>query len=51
MGREITDDMLDAFRVISTPAMLGQKLPERFDGLVDGLFFNLTYEPTAKKIA
>ena len=28
--------------------MLGQKLRERFDGLVDRLFLNLTYE--AKKI-
>jgi probable F420-dependent oxidoreductase len=50
MGREITDDMLDAFCIISTPAMLGQKLRERFDGLVDRLFLNLTYEPAAKKI-
>jgi len=50
MGREITDDMLDAFCVSSTPAELGQKLRERFDGLVDRLFFNLTYEPVAKHI-
>jgi hypothetical protein len=50
MGREITDDMLDAFCIISTPAMLGQKLRERFNGLVDRLFLNLTYEPAAKKI-
>ena len=50
MGREITDDMLDAFCIISTPAMLGQKLRERFEGLVDRLFLNLTYEPAAKKI-
>ena len=50
MGREITDDMLDAFCIISTPAMLGQKLRGRFDGLVDRLFLNLTYEPAAKKI-
>jgi hypothetical protein len=34
----------------TTPAMLGQKLCERFDGLVDRLFLNLTYEPAAKKI-
>lgn len=50
MGREITDDMLDAFCVISTPAMLGQHLHERFDGVVDRLGLNLTYEPAAKKI-
>jgi hypothetical protein len=50
MGREITDDMLDAFCIISTSAMLGQKLRERFDGLIDHLFLNLTYEPAAKKI-
>ena len=50
MGRESTEDMLDAFCVISTPAMLGQQLRERFDGLVDRLFLNLTYEPVAKKI-
>jgi hypothetical protein len=31
MGQEITEDMLDAFCIISTPAMLGQKLRERFD--------------------
>lgn len=41
---------LDAFCIISTSAMLGQKLRERFDGLVDHLFLNLTYEPAAKKI-
>ena len=30
MGREITDDMLDAFCIISTPAMLGQKTARAF---------------------
>jgi hypothetical protein len=50
MGQEVTDAMLDAFCIISTPARLGQKLRERFDGLIDRLFLNLTYEPTAKKI-
>jgi probable F420-dependent oxidoreductase len=50
MGREITDEMLDAFCVTSTPDMLGRVLRERFDGLVDRLFLNLTYEPAAKKI-
>jgi hypothetical protein len=50
MGREITDDMLDAFCISRTPALLGQKLHERFDGLVDRLFLNPTYEPAAKKI-
>jgi hypothetical protein len=50
MGREITDDMLDAFCIMSPPAMLGQKLRECFDGLVDRLFLNLTYAPAAKKI-
>jgi hypothetical protein len=50
MGREITDEMLDAFCVTSTPEDLGQALRERFDGLVDRLFLNLTYEPAAKKI-
>jgi hypothetical protein len=50
MGREITDDMLEAFCVISTPALLGQKLRERFDGLVDRLCLNVTYEPATKKI-
>ena len=51
MGREITDEMLEAFCVTSTPEDLGQALRERFDGLVDRLFLNLTYEPAAKKIA
>lgn len=51
MGREITDEMLDAFCVISTPVDLGRKLRERFDGLVDRLFLNMTYEPVAKKLA
>jgi probable F420-dependent oxidoreductase len=50
MGREITNEMLDAFCVTSTPENLGQALRERFDGLVDRLFLNLTYEPVAKKI-
>jgi probable F420-dependent oxidoreductase len=50
MGREITEEMLDAFCVTSTPATLGQALRERFAGLVDRLFLNLTYEPAAKKI-
>jgi probable F420-dependent oxidoreductase len=50
MGREITDEMLDAFCVTSTPEHLGQALHERFDGLVDRLFLNLTYEPAAKKV-
>jgi probable F420-dependent oxidoreductase len=50
MGREITDEMLDAFCVTCTPAALGSKLHERFDGLVDRLFLNLTYEPAAQKI-
>jgi probable F420-dependent oxidoreductase len=50
MGREITHEMLDAFCVTSTPDTLGRVLRERFDGLVDRLFLNLTYEPTAKKI-
>jgi alkanesulfonate monooxygenase SsuD/methylene tetrahydromethanopterin reductase-like flavin-dependent oxidoreductase (luciferase family) len=50
MGREITDEMLDAFCVTSTPDRLGQTLRERFDGLVDRLFLNLTYEPATKKI-
>ncbi|HEY7711182.1 MAG TPA: TIGR03617 family F420-dependent LLM class oxidoreductase [Candidatus Entotheonella sp.] len=50
MGYEITDEMLDAFCVTSTPDELGVKLRERFDGLVDRLFLNLTYEPTAKKL-
>jgi hypothetical protein len=30
--------------------MIGQKLRERFDGLVYRLFLNVTYEPVAKKI-
>lgn len=51
MGREITDDMLEAFCVTSTPEDLGQALRERFDGLVDRVFLHLTYEPAAKKIA
>jgi probable F420-dependent oxidoreductase len=50
MGREITDEMLAAFCVTSTPEQLGQALCERFDGLVDRLSLNLTYEPAAKKI-
>lgn len=50
MGNEITDEMLDAFCVTSTPDRLGEKLLDRFDGLVDRLFLNLTYEPTAKKL-
>ena len=50
MGHEITDEMLDAFCVTSTPEKLGDVLRERFDGLVDRLFLNLTYEPAAKKI-
>lgn len=50
MGGEITDDMLDAFCVTSTPDQLGTALRERFDGLVDRLFLNLTYEPAAKKV-
>jgi probable F420-dependent oxidoreductase len=50
MGREITDEMLDAFCVTATPETLGQALRERFDGLVDRLFLNLTYEPVAKKV-
>jgi probable F420-dependent oxidoreductase len=50
MGREMTDEMLDAFCVTSTPENLGQALRERFDGLVDRLFLNLTYEPAAKKV-
>src|SRR5262245_17515001 len=50
MGREITDEMLEAFCVTSTPDMLGRVLRERFDGLVDRLFLNLTYEPAAKKL-
>jgi probable F420-dependent oxidoreductase len=50
MGREITDAMLEAFCVTSTPDHLGGVLRERFDGLVDRLFLNLTYEPAAKKI-
>ena len=50
MGHEITDEMLDAFCVTSTPDELGVKLRERFDGLVDRLFLNLTYEPAAKKL-
>jgi probable F420-dependent oxidoreductase len=50
MGREITDEMLNAFCVTSTPDNLGHVLRERFDGLVDRLFLNLTYEPSAKKI-
>jgi probable F420-dependent oxidoreductase len=50
MGNEITDEMLDAFCVTSTPDELGVKLRERFDGLVDRLFLNLTYEPAAKKL-
>jgi probable F420-dependent oxidoreductase len=50
MGREITDEMLDAFCVTGTPDTLGRVLRERFDGLVDRLFLNLTYEPAAKKI-
>jgi alkanesulfonate monooxygenase SsuD/methylene tetrahydromethanopterin reductase-like flavin-dependent oxidoreductase (luciferase family) len=50
MGHEITDEMLDAFCVTSTPDALGVKLRERFDGLVDRLFLNLTYEPAAKKL-
>lgn len=35
---------------IGTPAMLGQQLRERFDGVVDRLFLNLTYAPAAKTI-
>lgn len=50
MGHEITDEMLEAFCVTSTPDQLGAALRERFDGLVDRLFLNLTYEPAAKKI-
>lgn len=50
MGREITDEMIEAFCVVSTPAELGPKLRQRFDGVVDRLFLNLTYEPAAKKI-
>jgi probable F420-dependent oxidoreductase len=50
MGHEITDEMLDAFCVTSTPDELGARLRERFDGLVDRLVLNLTYEPAAKKI-
>jgi hypothetical protein len=50
MGHEITDEMLEAFCVTSTPDQLGVALRERFDGLVDRLFLNLTYEPAAKKI-
>jgi probable F420-dependent oxidoreductase len=50
MGREITDEMLDAFCVSGTPATLGQALRERFDGLVDRLSLNLTYEPAAKRV-
>lgn len=50
MGREITEEMLDAFCVTSTPEQLGSALHTRFDGLVDRLFLNLTYEPAAKKI-
>jgi probable F420-dependent oxidoreductase len=50
MGREITDEMLDAFCVTCTPAALGSRLRERFDGVVDRLFLNLTYEPAAQQI-
>jgi probable F420-dependent oxidoreductase len=50
MGREINTEMLEAFCVTSTPEMLGQKLRERFDGLVDRLVLHLTYEPAAKKL-
>ncbi len=50
MELSVTDEMLDAFCVTSTPDELGMKLRERFDGLVDRLFLNLTYEPAAKKI-
>jgi hypothetical protein len=50
MGDEIADEMLDAFCVTRTPDELGTKLRERFDGLVDRLFLNMTYEPAAKKI-
>jgi hypothetical protein len=42
--------MLDPFCTLRAPAMLGQKLRERFDGLVDRRFLNLTYELAAKKI-
>jgi hypothetical protein len=50
MGREITDEMLEAFCVTSSPEQLGQALRSRFDGLVDRLFLNLTYEPAAKQV-
>ena len=50
MGQEITDEMLEAFCVTSTPEQLGQALRQRFDGLVDRLLLNLTYEPAAQKI-
>ena len=50
MGREITDEMLEAFCVTSTPDDLGRALRQRFDGLVDRLVLNLTYEPAAKKV-
>jgi alkanesulfonate monooxygenase SsuD/methylene tetrahydromethanopterin reductase-like flavin-dependent oxidoreductase (luciferase family) len=50
MGHEITDEMLEAFCVTSTPEELGAVLRTRFDGLVDRLFLNLTYEPVTKKI-
>lgn len=43
--------MLDAFWVTSTPATLGQKLRERFDGLVARLVVHLPYAPTAQRIA
>ena len=50
MGNEITDEMLDAFCVTCTPDELGAALRVRFDGLVDHLVLNLTYEPAAKKL-
>jgi alkanesulfonate monooxygenase SsuD/methylene tetrahydromethanopterin reductase-like flavin-dependent oxidoreductase (luciferase family) len=50
MGNEITDEMLEAFCVTCTPDDLGAALRARFDGLVDRLLLNLTYEPTAKKL-
>jgi alkanesulfonate monooxygenase SsuD/methylene tetrahydromethanopterin reductase-like flavin-dependent oxidoreductase (luciferase family) len=49
-SRHYTHTLMTPFFNPSTPAMLGRKLRERFDGLVDRLFLNLTYEPAAKKI-
>ena len=44
MGELITDEMLDAFSVIGTPAEVAKGLRSRYDGLIDRLSFYMPYD-------